>query len=299
MHVAAVALKRRWACPWIAEFRDPWPMPPPSALATRYSRWLERQVLQSVAGVVTVAPGAARLYRAKLNWLPEDRIVMAMNGVDTIAARREPRAPHRVLDVVYSGSLYPPRSLLPQLQAFAALRRAGALPPMRIVLLGECRLYGETDMPAACAELGLADVVEFRGWVPAEESRRIVAQADLLLLPAQEWRHQIPNKLFDYLGARVPIFALCEPDSDPAELLETAGGHFVAYGENPGTLTATLRAALEAAKIGSAASRLDLLDELSVESQMRRLVQWTEHLVRVAGGAAGPPSGHDSAGSAA
>ena len=52
--------------------------------------------------------------------------------------------------------------------------------------------------------------VRFRGWCTHEEVAKSLAESDIGLLPYHvcgHWNHTIPNKLFDYMAAGMPVLA--------------------------------------------------------------------------------------------
>jgi hypothetical protein len=85
-------------------------------------------------------------------------------------------------------------------------------------------------------------LLSFKAWMPQDEALRLIRQADLLLLLAQDQPDQIPNKLFDYLGAGVPILGYVDPQGETARMLREVGGHFVVTDDQEETAVAFLAA---------------------------------------------------------
>lgn len=69
--------------------------------------------------------------------------------------------------------------------------------------------------------------------------------ADVLLLLAQRQPIQVPNKLYEYLGAARPIVAFVDEKGESASMLRRANGHFVVTEDTP-DIDSVVRAALEA-----------------------------------------------------
>ncbi len=285
VQIAALLVARRRRLPWIAEFRDPWTDNPELRLASRsgvaqgINRWLERLVFRRASAIVAVTRDAGDLFRRKLDGGDVNKVLVALNGISRVASSRPPREESAPLRLVYAGSIYPPRTAVPFIESLARVRDAGFTAPLELTFVGDCRMYEGINVEALCRDLGLGDVVRFRDWLPQQAAQELVGNADLLLLPAQRWVHQIPNKAFDYLGSRVPVIALCEPDSELARLLKAVGGHTVV--EHLTDLDTALLHSLNRAG-GSRETVGDdaLLAELTVELQMRRVVGLVE---RVAG----------------
>jgi hypothetical protein len=154
----------------------------------------------------------------------------------------------------------------------ASLRQDPGVATFAITFVGTCRTYGNLDLERFAAELGLGDAFRLLDWLPQQEVRELMRGADLLLLPAQGWTLQIPNKLFDYLATRVPVLALVERGSETAGMLQAAGGHFLAFTDEPGTVLARTAAALAAAATGARATLSEAIAAWTTESQMRHLV---------------------------
>lgn len=84
-HLAGLALKRRFALPWIADFRDPWvgrvTYRPPTGWHHERHRDLERRVVESADRITVVSEAMAALYRERYPARAE-RIVVLPNGYD-------------------------------------------------------------------------------------------------------------------------------------------------------------------------------------------------------------------------
>ena len=89
----------------------------------------------------------------------------------------------------------------------------------------------------------LGEVARVLGSLPHTRSLGLQQASDgLLLIPGGA--DATSAKIFEYLAARKPIFAVTEHDSAAAELLHEAGEHTVAEPGDPGSLAAALQAYL-------------------------------------------------------
>jgi hypothetical protein len=80
------------------------------------------------------------------------------------------------------------------------------------------------DLATEVRQRGLEELVHSGGQVPYAQSLRDMTAGDiLLLLDGKGRRIGVPAKLYEYLGAGRPIFALAEPDSDTAWVLRESG----------------------------------------------------------------------------
>jgi hypothetical protein len=264
--------------PWYAELRDPWignasrTTHADTPLVGALDRWLERWCLRSAAGIVMVTPQAAELYRQRFgrHGVP---VIAALNGIDSVASlhrRREPGA----LRIVYAGSVYPPRNPTPLIQALGAVYdRVHAGKEAQLTFVGADGWDEAPGLAEAVAALPAAMRVVRLPWLPQHEARVQVEQADLLLLPAQRWRLQIPNKIYDYLGSRVPVLAIVESGSDTESMLAAVGGHFLTYPDSsPADVEQAAQSAMEAALRGGRAGDDVALQEWTTSTQMSGLV---------------------------
>ena len=281
IHLAGLALERAFRVPWIAEFRDPWvenasPRPASeSTVSARLDRWLEARVVSRATGIVSVTSAASNRLRQRYPEKDASAFITALNGIDRIRAERTGRAGDAAPRVVYAGSVYPPRDPVPMLRSLReALPKGGVL---------DAIFVGDFDRPTraridACVS-GSEVRLRFVDWLPRAEAQMLIRDADLLLLPAQAWSLQVPAKLYDYLGSRVPIFALVEAGSETESMLGAAGGHVTAQVGDPAALA---RAAGEALRIAAEPRRLvgsaNVLLEWSTERQFEHLADWIVNL---------------------
>jgi hypothetical protein len=127
------------------------------------------------------------------------------------------------LTLVHSGVLYPQeRDPLPFFRALRQLLRAGEIDAhtLRVVL----RATGSDAVYHPVIEqLGIGSVVQLAPPIGYAQALREMLSADgVLLFQAANCNHQIPAKLYEYLRAGRPIFALTDARGDTAEALRAA-----------------------------------------------------------------------------
>ena len=279
VHLAALLFKPVSRAAWAAEFRDPWtdnPWKPPH-VRTRPTeaaeRWLERRVLKSADYVVAVSEGIHHAMMAKVAADKRGNCLLVRNGIERLRDVRPDREPGP-FRIVHIGSFYhgrDPRDFLDALAALVAERRLGP-DQLQLELVGNCRWFSGVSVEREVERLGLTSMVRFTDWVPHEEAQATIAGADLLLLLAQDQPLQVPNKLYEYLGTRIPILAYADEEGESAAILREAGGHYLVTSANPGAAAGFLAQALVRANQPRDIVNQPSLEEMTVEHQMQKLV---------------------------
>ena len=282
-HIAGLLLKRLTGVPWVAEFRDLWTQDPDreytrhlqSRASVAIERWLEYRILTDSDRVVAVSEGIRSRLSERVDADRRDSFVLARNGIPVLARERRARAggPLRALHL---GSFVGKRDPRLFLQAVASLRAGGIITPrdLQIDFVGECETFQDVPMRPYLEALGLADMVRIQRWVPHAVARELTENADLLLLFAQYQPDAVPNKLYEYLGSRVPILGFVDDRGENAWLLRQAGDHHVIteHDEQAAVERAILRALEERARGARPYGNESVLREWTTERQMAALL---------------------------
>lgn len=284
-HLAGLGLGLLTRRPWVAEFRDPWtdshfrPAHQRSRWTSAIERWFERRTLRRASLVVSVSEGIAARLRTKLPEAERSKCLVIHNGIDRLAPPRPPRV-GRPFRIVHVGSFYHRRDPFPFLEGVAELVRRSGLGPeaLSIVFAGNCRAYRGISVEARARSLGLESHLVLHDWIPQSQARQMVEDADLLLLLAQDQPDQIPNKLYDYMGSRIPILAFADKEGESARILRDVGGHYIVTDDRPDRTLAALSAALG---LGERPPDPDpgRLETWLTERQMDRLITHMESLM--------------------
>ncbi|MGY0003159.1 glycosyltransferase family 4 protein [Micromonospora sp. I033] len=147
--------------------------------AARFGWWVESRLAVRVyrhCRYVTVSE-ATRAELATLGVAPE-RVTVVHNGTPQLPPTDAGRAPYPLL--VALGRLVPHKRVEVALRTVAAL--AGELPGLRLVVAGQG--WWEAHLRQLAEELGIADRVEFRGFVTEEEKADLLAAAWVALTPS-------------------------------------------------------------------------------------------------------------------
>lgn len=293
---AGCAVKRRLhgACRLVYDAHELYPYQFHTEPLQRLWRTAELTLAPDVDGCITVNPSIAS-YMEKHFGYPSVQVVYnsvdtrpqevrALSAAEFLAAFGAPPSVEQC--VVFQGSTGGGRNV----EALVASLRH--LDP------GVCLFFigtgAESSLRRLASRCGVADRVFFRGWCEQEELLRIVAGADLGVIPYAGGdllnnRLCTPNKLFEYIVCGVPIAA-----SDLPELRRIVGGYGLgAVGDMgaPEGVAAVVRRALAAG--GEAAFREGLAraqDDLGWPRQEEVLRR-----VFAPDGTASPPAGSSPA----
>lgn len=164
----------------------------------------ERRVWRAADGYVTITGILAAELRERFGSRP--RVITAPSG-----ARLDPQreyAPPRPAEhplLAYAGHFYPWKGADVLVEALALLPGARGL-----LIGGQPRESDRGRLEALARSLGVDDRVTFTGPAPPSEVPKLLAAADILVLPTVDMpstRYTSPLKLFEYLAAGRPIVA--------------------------------------------------------------------------------------------
>jgi glycosyltransferase involved in cell wall biosynthesis len=173
----------------------------------RVVRMVERWVLKRIDRILVVVE-ESRERLVALGVDPE-KIALVSNTPPLARVTQTSRAvsANGALHLVYLGLLEAPRGLGLVLDALAICSEHGIA--VRLTIVGAGRERAQLEQKAA--ELGLLGRgVTFLGFLPNEEALAVVAEADVGLVPhhaTESWNSTIPNKLFDYMAAGLPVLS--------------------------------------------------------------------------------------------
>lgn len=273
---------------WIAELRDPWAdnvtMETGTPTSDAITRWLERSTLSRADSVVTVTDRILEELNRRLGSSFPRHALVAYNGIHETTAP-PPRARRGEAIILYAGSCYHKRDPRPFLEAAAQFleKRPLTAPRLRVQFLGGCRSYNGQSLPEVVRTLGLEQSVDFLDWLPPSEARSRMANADLLLLLAKDQPAQVPNKLYDYLGARRPIIAVVDTDGESARILRQVTGHYLLSSNSTPDFLECLNAIFRDETLPTFTGSEKVLSRLTVRNQLARLVGHIEAVVREEG----------------
>jgi len=275
--LVGAALAKQHAIPWVAELRDLWV----GELGYSHPAWrrwfekrLERRVLASAAGMVTVSEPLARQLRAE----HRQPVAIVLNGFDPHDFARPAPTPSSALPLrlVYTGMIYEGRRDCESL--LAALAELG---PEAAQIRVE--FYGRylSNVQALATQYGVGHLVETHASVGYREALALQQSADLLLMLLERGpraRGAYSGKLFEYLGARRPILALGDATSLPGRLITQRRAGVVL--DLPRAIAEHLRQRLSEKRAGAIAPIAATAGRgLSRQDQTRRLALFLERIL--------------------
>ncbi len=245
-HLVALALHRSSGLPWVADFRDGWLFEPPNAAARLRAprRWAEsRWEARTIAAASTILAATDPIthdFRARYP-AAAGRIETLTNGYDheEFAGLARRRAADGSFRLVYTGSLSASRQGTSAAALFDALARLFTSQPelpLRIHFVGDI----SAEEQAAAQTRGLGDRITFLPPVARREAHQHQLDADALLLVTAVGQRGVASlKLFDYIGAGVPILALAHDNAAAAIVQQYALG-ITAPPDDPAAIAAAL-----------------------------------------------------------
>lgn len=228
----AYTLARRYGARSVFEVRDLWPLSlvelagvsprHPLVLATDM---IERYAYRQADYTVSLLPNAQEHMVSR--GLNPDRFRHIPNGIEpeasspgpgnspAIERARDWRA-HGAFVIVYAGAIGRPNNVASLVQAVLDLRDRGEK-GIKAIVIG--RGERTEQLSELISERGGEDTIALYGQVPKAEVRCLFRETDagyLSLLPEPLFRFGIsPNKLFDYMQARLPIISAVSAGNDP------------------------------------------------------------------------------------
>ncbi len=216
---------------------------------------------------------------------PTDKIRLNRTGIPLAefpyARRENPGGRFRLFQAC---RLIEKKGLPTTLRAFA--RFANAFPDSRLTLAGDGPM--ETSLRQLSAELGVADRVEFTGFLRQDELRRRLYESHLFLHPSEIGRdgnqEGVPNSLLEAMASGLPVFATTH-GGIPEAVEHGVSGWLVAEGDHEALGRALVECASapdRLAAMGEAAARAVAV-HFDAAAQARNLEDCYAEAIRLAG----------------
>ncbi|HEY4523536.1 MAG TPA: hypothetical protein VJK04_01530 [Candidatus Paceibacterota bacterium] len=207
-HMVANQLKKEFAIPWIADFRDPWSQ----NHAYPYGpvrKYLDKRLEKKVVGLADYITAASPSYAQKEATLVKKPTTTITNGFDPETVNDHPEKLTEKFTIMYAGSIYAGRQDPTKLfRALRELINEDVLDKNNV----EVRFYGikQVWVSEEIKHYELESIVTQYGSINREESVMRQRESQILLLLCWEDlsdKSVYPLKFFEYLAARRPILA--------------------------------------------------------------------------------------------
>lgn len=235
-HLAGLIVRHQSSVPWMADLRDPWTEIyfydelPRSAAGRMADRAMERAVLSQADALVTVGDVLAERLSARA----KREVDVVRNGYDPADFSGDVQSDNQAFTVSFVGSFVRQEDAPGLWDALAELRASGAIPDLRL------RLVGAVD-PAVLESLnarGLLAITSVEGYVPHSNAIDVMRRSHLLLLPiprTADAKLIVTGKVYEYLASGRRVLGIGPVDGEAARLLEEAGaGLFVDWDDAHG-----------------------------------------------------------------
>ena len=170
----------------------------------RIWEWLEEKMLPHIKYAYTVCESIANIYNTKYG--------ISFQIVRNLPVSCSPQTSANENDIekriIYQGAVNVGRGLQQAILAMKYLENA------RLIIAGEGDI--KTPLENLVEKENLSNKVEFTGRLPFEELAQLTSSAHLGLSIEEDvglnYRYALPNKLFDYIQARIPVLVTNLPE---------------------------------------------------------------------------------------
>ncbi|MGH9580876.1 MAG: glycosyltransferase, partial [Terriglobales bacterium] len=220
-HVVGMLLSGLCGVPWLAEFRDPWTIPPGAqpipemaVPAAARNRWLLRRMVKAAAAIVPVTPGYAQELVSVWN-APSARVQVINNGFDdedfpasNLNNGRPAWMRPDCVHLTHFGTIYPQfhgsffPALVEAVRESEEVRRR-----LRVHIVG----FPATEVQAYAEREDLREVLQFHKFLSHADALAAMRSSQCLLLfygHPYTSQSSIPGKIYEYLRVGRPVFVL-------------------------------------------------------------------------------------------
>ncbi len=237
-HLIAYSLHKLTKIPWVADFRDPmvekdprdgqWM--PSNKLVRRARLYIEKKAVNNASRLIFCTEGARRICMERYPNIDTRKLFVIPNGFDegTFREAEEDSAYYKndtPITLLHSGFLYnsPDRDPSHFFEAISLLKSEGKISGKTFrVLLRACGY--ENEYRTISEQKNISDIILIEPAIQYKEAiREMMAVDGLLIFQGYTSNPAIPAKIYEYLRAKRPIFALADKDGDTAEFLLSIG----------------------------------------------------------------------------
>lgn len=222
-HLAGYFLKKITGIRWVADYRDSYiNNQDGKAVASFKKFFLKRQqklFLKNGNGFIgvnqTIVEELKEIY-------PETKkIEVITSGYDQEDFDCKVEKRKDIFQIIYFGTFSPDCPAETFFKALHNLLHQGKLSKYKIKFIDVGISIG-IDIERLVEKYGLIEIVELRGYLPHKEGVTELLKSDLALLTVAEFAPVITTgKIFEYLGAQIPILAIIPKSGEAGKLIES------------------------------------------------------------------------------
>lgn len=158
-----------------------------------FAKWWVRRTLRNAVTVVCLT----KAWKSRFSAIePRARLVVIGNPVFVPA--NLPPLRELAVNVLFLGRLRQKKGIFDLVRAWPSVLKK--CPQLRLIVAGD---DGEDAVMACAAELGVADSIDVIGWVDGEAKMKILAKADIFVLPS--YFEGLPVGLLEAMALGIPI----------------------------------------------------------------------------------------------
>jgi glycosyltransferase involved in cell wall biosynthesis len=225
-HLIAKKVSRKFNIPWVADFRDPWTgvyyfsQMKLSMRSIRKHQRLEREVLNTANSIVVVGETMKNDFEKITN----QRVEVIHNGYDHKDYENLNPLQDEKFSIGYTGMFFRDQNPSELWEALSELIEE--LPGFKDDL--QLKFIGKIDAAvlAGIREVGLSKYLIHKDYVSHDRIPLLQSSMQILLLcinRIENASYILTGKVFEYLGAKRPVLAICPPDSDIARIIHSTG----------------------------------------------------------------------------
>jgi len=226
-HLIGERLQSEFNLFWLCDFHDAWTNVwyYDELMKTNWAKNIdlrtEQRVLEKADHIITVGNQIKDDFSQKLG--SEKKIRIHSMGYDDDLFDTRPEVPRDVFTITYTGTMadnYEPEALF---KALSQLRKQHSEFVCKVQLVG---LISE-GIQKKVEELGIADLVELKGYMPHVRAIECLKQSCMLLLVSPntpQAKMIIPGKIYEYMATGIPILNLATQDTETARIINECEG---------------------------------------------------------------------------
>ncbi len=224
-HLTGFFLKKITGIKWVADYRDPYltyeDVKTQSPLKKFFIKGLQKLFLKKADGVIGVNQNIASGLKKISNDIKNVQVIT--NGYDQADFDIKIEKSKDIFQIIYFGTFSPDCPAEPFLKALHNLLKQQKIRKEKIKFTHIGLSLG-IDLEKLVGKYELNEIAELKGYLSHKEGVRELLKANLTLLSAAESAPVITTgKIFEYLGAEIPILAIGPPEGEAGRLVQSLG----------------------------------------------------------------------------